>query len=311
MPSLREFRYRTFDQLMQEIAVDLSSYNAESVIEPAELIKVAQKCNYLLGLKINQVKETILDVDCGKAKLPADFEYLNVALLCNHYTVVNPLVSNGIQSRDIVTFNADTSGSCECVTADTACATINPDPWFQNKVYSLCDNTVNVKVVQECKYERREFTSFEKLYMHPSVEVTAFCMNKQFRNCGNHGSIRDGFIYTSAESCKIYINYLGAMEDAEGNLLVLDHPLINEYYEYALKERILTNLYINGEPDIERRLQFVQNELRRVKREALSIAYMPDYKELVQVIEGRKLEMYHRYVEPFQRQYNLWDYNWY
>ena len=32
------------------------------------------------------------------------------------------------------------------------------------------------------------------------------------------------------------------MENEEGDLLVLDHPYCNEYYEYALKQRILENM---------------------------------------------------------------------
>jgi hypothetical protein len=37
------------------------------------------------------------------------------------------------------------------------------------------------------------------------------------------------------------------MENEEGDLLVLDHPYCNEYYEYALKQRILENMLFDGE----------------------------------------------------------------
>ena len=57
--------------------------------------------------------------------------------------------------------------------------------------------------------------------------------------------IKDGWLYTSFETGKVYLNYQGMMEDCDGNLLVPEHPLLNEYYEYALKQRILENLIMN------------------------------------------------------------------
>ena len=51
------------------------------------------------------------------------------------------------------------------------------------------------------------------------------------------------------------------MEDNEGNLLVLDHPYCNEYYEYALKERILENMIFSGE-NVSNQLSFIQNILK-------------------------------------------------
>ena len=35
-------KYRTFNQLMEDVSVDFSNYALEGMIEPAQLIKVAQ-----------------------------------------------------------------------------------------------------------------------------------------------------------------------------------------------------------------------------------------------------------------------------
>ena len=37
------------------------------------------------------------------------------------------------------------------------------------------------------------------------------------------------------------------MVNEDGELMVVDHDMINEYYEYALKQRILENLVMNDE----------------------------------------------------------------
>jgi hypothetical protein len=68
--------------------------------------------------------------------------------------------------------------------------------------------------------------------------------------------LKADFLFTTFQTGKVYLNYQGQMEDENGDLLVPDHDLLNEYYEYALKARILENLYMNGE-DVMQRLQLL------------------------------------------------------
>ena len=82
-----ELKYRTFDQLLYEIGTDFVIYNNEGLIEPAQMIKVAQRVNYDLGLKINGTKETILDLEKGKVRLPDDFYVMNYAYLCSNFKI--------------------------------------------------------------------------------------------------------------------------------------------------------------------------------------------------------------------------------
>ena len=63
-------RYRTFDQLLEDVTVDFNTFALENMIEPQTLIKVARRLNYDLGLRINQTKEVVLEVCHGKVKLP-------------------------------------------------------------------------------------------------------------------------------------------------------------------------------------------------------------------------------------------------
>lgn len=378
MSTLYFLQYRTMDELLGAVMTDLSAFNADSSIETAELIKIAQDCTYSLGLKIYQTKETILDIEHGRTKLPADFHIMNYGLLCNHWETVYPSISNGIQGHTVMTshtspnlttcpcwsvtctnavsvpvtfcdnstkvvdFTAGTTKICasnidisqapagviaiatnsfcfmdhstgdfncnlpSCNTCNSTpcnCNTVHADPWFKNKVYSLCDNTVGVKVVEQCKFETREYTTFEKVYFVTSKQATAFTLNAQFRQSCNRAQIRNNFIELGVNHGKLYICYEGAMEDEDGNLLVLDHPKINMYYEYSLKKRILENLYLNGDPDLERRLQYVINELRVARASALAIAAMPDYSDMVNNYSAHRLNAYGKYMLPFQRMY--------
>lgn len=410
-PTLKELKYRTFDELMTEIYNDLPSLAREGLIEPAQLIKVAQRVNQEIGLKINSVKQTILPLEFGRAKLPNDFHVLNLALLCRSYTTVEPGLFNGIQSETRVTpvqnpnsipqltscpcwtvvaqdvqttvtycdgtiesvffpangdgtekttklcastivktgggsFSATTNSfcynipetgqlsctlpvkdlcGCDTPAMDT-CSAIDTNPWDQNRVYTTCDGTMQVNVIEYHSNQIRQYSEFERIQMVPSKEATAFCINTQFRDAPHQGHIQNGFIHvptvrdTNTEygndrgQGKVYISYMGAMEDEQGNLMVLDHPKINEFYEWAIKARIFENMYMNGEPDIERRLQLVKAELKTARAEALSIATMPDFYEFKKTIEQNRRAMYHKYMHPFSSLYANtpgwpWSYN--
>ena len=70
-------KYRTFDQLLEDVSIDMNTFALENMIEPQTLIKLARKLNFELGLRINQQRETILEVCHGKVRLPDDFKVFN------------------------------------------------------------------------------------------------------------------------------------------------------------------------------------------------------------------------------------------
>jgi hypothetical protein len=102
----------------------------------------------------------------------------------------------------------------------------------------------------------------------------------------------------------VYINYLGNLEDDNGNLLVLDHPMCNEYYEYALKQRILENLYMNGE-DVAQKMQLIEQRLRAARNNALSIVNTPNFKEMYELWKNNRRAMYARYYDMFKSHYYI------
>ena len=95
----------------------------------------------------------------------------------------------------------------------------------------------------------------------------------------NIAEIRDNYLITNFKTGNVYISYQGAMEDDEGNLLVLDHPYCNEYYEYALKERILENMIFAGE-NVSQQLSYIQGKLRAARNNALGFVNTSDFEEI-------------------------------
>lgn len=372
-------KYRSLEELINTCSVDLRAIYSDGVIETAELIKVVQKCNYKLGIQINQTKETILDVEHFRTKLPNDFQFLNFALLCSHHTVVSELWPEGLvkqesilpvtfsstinltscpcwtvvnaTGRDIPTtytgcdgfnynvifssgttqlcanmvvnpnqqltistssmcYNNPNDGSYTCnAVINCGCESIvepcsaqpNPDPWMQNKVRTICNGAVDIAIEQICQHEVRHYHNFEKLFIQPNRQASAFSSNDQFRTAGNIAYICNQYLELGRECCKVYMNYQGLLEDKHGNLMVLDHPLINEFYEIAVKERILFNLYINGEPDLERRHKAMETKLIRAEHEAMEVAYTPDWQVVVQTYRSLRKHENEKHFAPFDR----------
>lgn len=278
--ALTEPKYKTFDQLLSEVTTDFYSFDLEGMIDPQQLIKVAQRVNYELGLRIYSPKDAVLTIEKGKARLPLDFYVLNYANLCGKYTVTEPVISGThIEERVL-----DPSYT-------------NDNPCSVKPCVSSCGNYVNL--VQTLKSEIRTYEVFYPLNIKQGKLVSLECPNVKVESA-NSAYLKDGFLYTDFETAMVHINYMGNLEDEEGNLLVYDNPLINEFYEYALKQRILENLYLNGE-DVSQRISLIEQRLRAARNNALTITNTPDYEELKNVWETNRKAMYGKYYAMFKR----------
>jgi len=277
---MTELKYKTFNQLLSEVMVDFYTFNLEGMIDPQQLIKVTLRVNYELGLRIHKSKDVILELDHGKSKLPDDFYVLNYANLVGKYTVQDPVIS-GSHVEDVILETVPENGTCCKV----------------NACKSSCGQYYNL--VQTLKSEVRTYEEFFPLQVGKAKIVSEDCPNIEVKS-SNQAQLRDGFIFTNLNEGKIHMNYIGNMEDDNGNLLVLDHPLINEFYEYALKQRILENLMINGE-DVTSRIQLIEQRLRAARNNALSIVNTPDYAEMKKLWETNRKAMYGKYYNMFKR----------
>lgn len=276
-------QYRTFDQLLEDVSIDFSAYALEGMIEPQQLIKVATRVNYDLGLRIHQTKEVVLDVEHGRVKLPSDFFVLNFGMLSTSVTVTEPELG-GTHIEEVVLDKASVSvDENGCPIDSTVCQ-------------SDCGNYY--QLVQKFKTKTVTYDKLESIRIKPSSSVSADCPNTSWSS-SNQAEVRGGWIYTSFTTGKLYINYQGAMEDENGQLLVMDHPLINEYYEYAVKQRILENMYMNGE-DVVQKMNLVEGRLRAARNNALSLVNTPNFAELKKIWEMNRKAQYHKYVNMFK-----------
>lgn len=327
-------KYRTFNQLLEDVTVDFNTFALENMIEPQQLIKLAKKLNYDLGLRINQQKEIILEVTHGRVKLPDDFYTFNFAFICGEFTenvgYSGHVGGTNIQEVPYVetpahidlcappTVNCSTCHANPCnhtaaCPTNTCPATLTPNviPTEYDSLAPYGDTCTRPRVFMNCKGDKyeliqvvntsgltRTYSELIQLRMKASQNIECDCPNLYY-NTPNEGWIQGGFLFTTFQTGKVYLNYQGQLEDEDGNLMVPDHDLINEYYEYAFKSRILENLFMNGE-DVSQRMQLVEQRLKAARNQALSLVNTPNFKELEDMWRANRKAMYGKYYYMFQ-----------
>ena len=258
------------------------------MIEPQQLIKVVQRVNYDLGLRVNMTKEVVLDIVNRKVRLPDDFYVLNYAMLCGEYTVTQPAISGTHREDVVVPF---IPGPLDPCTPTNTCLT-------------QCGDLL--QVIQTTQFETRTYEISTVISLdNNSKTISCDCPNLTWKS-PYKGQLKNNFIYLNLEHGKVYVNYQGTMEDEEGNLMVLDNPYVNEYYEYALKQRLLENLYMNGE-DVMQKLNLIEQRLRGARNNALSLVNTPDFREMYKMWEMNRKAQYGKYYDMFKSyNHNSW-----
>ncbi len=311
-------KYRTFEALLSDVKGDFKMYQLEDLIDPQEMIKVVKKVNYDLGLRINKTKEVVLEVEKGRIKLPNDFYTLNFMLMCGTYEtkqylpqgthieerIINPGMPVYQQAPpNVVTVCQDTPQPEPC----DPCLQCG-NPCCEQPCNSCCKNelscTLNckgesVKLVQTMRFETRVFTVLKTIrLLQNAQDVDCACPNLYWESPFT-AWIKEGWLYTNFQTGKIYLNYQGLMEDEDGNLLVLDHDMINEYYEYALKRRIIENLIMNDENVSQAKVQLIDRGYKESRNYALSIVNTPNYEEMKRVWLKNRKAQHHKYYSMF------------
>lgn len=384
---LKEIQYRTFDDLLDSVKIDLRTFDLEGMIDSQQLLKVAMRVNYDLGLKINPSRSKTIEIVNGKGRLPADMDVLNFALLCDDKNVISypvetrysyktycqgvldginladdvlransgminlytetltivpgdNLITHNLNTRDFIVQCYDGSGNFLALdivfnTTDTL-NSFNLNSVFPGNlasvkvtiiggskiaagcglavgdistccsdgiVTSTCSNVDLTGTTVTCSDGNGFSYEYKKLIplkIAKNKSVSYDCPNIHVNTKEYYSVvIKNGFLVTNFPDGEIYLNYQSLMEDDEGNLLVMDHPYANEYYEYALKQRIFENLFMANEP-VSNHLQYSTQQLRAARNNALSFVNTPDFSELKQIWEMNRKAQYHNYYNMFK-----------
>ena len=179
----------------------------------------------------------------------------------------------------------NTCNICD-ITHEGPCPEIVVNPYPLGQCRTICAGTgqqATIKILNYCSTQVFCYETFERLYIVPNIQADGFS-SIAVRGGSypeNTGSINGRFLETHSANCsRVYIQYLGGMEDETGQLLVLDHPVINSYYSYALKQRILENLYLNGAEDVLQRMKYAEEQKIKYHERAMQIANTPNFRDV-------------------------------
>jgi len=310
--------YKTFDQLLSDVLVDFRSYALENLIEPQELIRVVKRVNLDLGLRLHTTHHATLQLRHKKCKLPEDFYKFNFGLMFASKSITVPRITGTHleqvpfipKYREIppgvdVCTDGTTCGSCNnCSTcSDTNLGTnynslvpLNV-PCTSPRVFVDCKNDV-FELIQIVTTEVRHWKKLVPVQLiNAPAEHFGHCPNYHIQS-DNKIWFKDGFVHSNVDDMVLYLNYEGSLVDDGGNLLLLSREDVCEYYEYALKERILENLFISGE-DVAARLQLIQGKLRKARIEAKNVVNTPDFEEIRNTHKANREAFNRRYVDMF------------
>ena len=309
-------KYRTFDTLLAEAKSDFRKYDLEDLISDIDLIKVAKRVNYDLGLRINETKEVVLDVEKGRVRLPNNFYTLNFALMCGSYEVKSYLPQGTHLEERIIPAPAyqqappNVIDVCQDPVVPEPCDPCNQcgNPCCEDECSSCPPTAISctlnckgeeIQLVQTLKFETRQYNVLKPIKLLANAqEIDCDCPNLYWDSPFT-GWIKDGWLYLNFKTGKVYLNYQGSMEDDDGNILVPDHDMLNEYYEYAMKQRILENLIMNDETVGQGKIQLIEQRYRMAKSAAKSIVNTPNFGELKRVWKMNRKAMYGKYYNMF------------
>jgi hypothetical protein len=288
--------YKTFDQLMYDIEDDLESYSDQGKIIRDKYIKKVQWCNSRLGLKINPEKETVVEIKNGKGKLPEDFKLLDFAFICAKTKTVQVSSTTYTEYNTeipVLPYNSIRQGCNTCTSSSFVCDTYN----------------LNCTPYQVWKKSKQEYV---EIYAFAPIQITPTSLNKCSSSiCPNlheHSHFyfnieKEGdcyYIKTNLEDTEIYVRYTAQMLDDDNNILILDNPLVLPFYEYAIKESILEDLWLNGLDIAQKHLQLIIPKGRIARREAESFVNLSDFADLKSIYLSNRRKMYNKYIKSIE-----------
>jgi hypothetical protein len=226
----KNLEHRPISELMAIVKRDLKKINEQGLIDEGACIKTIMYCNDTLGIPVREIREVCIPIEDYKGKLPLDFEKIYYACMNREskklsYTARNPF--NNKVDADVVYEAKVASG----VFGDETKVTIN----------------IN-------RMEDVEVTEFQNWIQ---VDVAKISSKHCFKNCPIIGRGKpaiiindDNTIECPFEKGEIYIMYVANMKDSDGRLLFPFHSKITPWYEWCVKEKIITDAMFNMDGDL-------------------------------------------------------------
>lgn len=270
------FNYITLDELLSAVRVELKRFYELGLIDESFLIKEVLRCNEKLGLVFTEMKQKILEVEEFKADLPIDFYkvYYMAALKSSNFSyknLVNPWDNTIDQTR---TYEAD----------------------IRKGVIGCEPNTLVI-------YKKMPTELEESYYNWEELEVSKYRTHRCFTNSpilnakGNFVvDFSDSEVITPFRTGELYMMYLAAMMNEDGEILVPFHPMITPWYEAVLTEKILYIALMNSdEANIADKYKIAQQKSTETWLDAWNFTTDRTYHQMMQEQRNRETHWFNQY----------------
>lgn len=275
---MHSLQYITLTQLLASVKGDLPSFKDSGFIDEGNVIKTVMWCNEKLGIPIRKMKETVLQVRNYKVELPKDFQKMIYVAALHHSSF------GTAQWRD--PFNNFVDQTDECV--------------FDVEPYTVgCETHCNRRIKRKKPDGLWEiYTNWTELSLSPSsfVHTDSSCINNRLKGTYTI-DLTDDEIHTPFREGELYVMYYANLEDEEGNVLVPFHPLITDWYEWCVKEKILMDMAFNSDGDVVNKLKLATMKKNGAWLDALDFALEPSYKQQQDYQKKKEMDMWKKYFK--------------
>ncbi len=275
---MHQFQYITLTQLLASVKGDLPSFKDSGFIDEGNVMKTVMYCNEKLGLSINKVKETVIQIRNYKAELPADFQKV-VYVAALQYSSFGTS-----QYRD--PFNNFVNQTEECA--------LEVEPFTMGNE-TICKRKIRRKTGDSLWQIYTQWTELS-LSQSSYIHTTTNCINNNIK--GKYTiDLTDEEIRTPFREGELYIMYYGNMTNENGEVLIPFHPLITNWYEWCVKEKILMDMAFNSDGDVANKLKLAQMEKTKAWLDALDFTLEPAYKQQYEYQKKKEMEMWQKYFK--------------
>lgn len=249
--------------IIDEVQNFFPAYFDSGKVDDSILIPVAEKINSIIGLRMLDTTNAIVQIENCKGKLPEDFYKLNHAVLCTSYKV---------RMGNPAPFIREEKVSCE--DDMSYCEKKHPCSLY----FDECGNAT--RIIQRFRFDEYEYTDIRPIQVKVSNngKCDSGCPNLKIQ-CGNIIEIIDNELVCNFQMGSVYIDYFKL--NSKDDLMVLDHPRIRDWMVNDMIYTTLKYLYLSGE-DVQQKLQFFKEESHKAEINGRNIlkAEIEDYYQL-------------------------------
>ena len=286
------WEYEKFSSLMSSVKEDLKLYDENGLIKDDNYIKVIMKCNEKLGERIHQSRTCILRVSDYKADVPEDLwkiENIYGLSATHHFSTYH----NGIFQGTHLAFHDNNQ---EVLPTGQERIT-----YIGSLDLDTCDNeSVGVSKI--------DYPSINKTFIKHAFPIQL--TNDTLKGCVNYSPCKNwSSEYTvdlnnntfnfSFDKGEVVLTYLGSFVDSDGDLVYPFHPLLNDYYEYSVKKKILEDIMINSDADVINKLAYIEQKCSEHYCDAYSFIKSSKANQYTKLRKKYELEFARKWYNTF------------